>query len=733
MAGHRGGRGVLEARGRGDAGAARGGNAGHGAQQGRGGAENFAQPPGFNNFFIGGPSVTDGVGGNMPGGFFNGAYPGVVGFQSTVPGFPGAAPFLGSMVYPGAPGYPFQGGPAVAPGFQAYAALPPQQMGFNAGTGFDAAGRGAAVCNRRRNDARGLGRGDSTTHGRGLGRGSGLGRGNVDKAAPYQEQHEVGDHQLQAQVGDVAVSQTSAGGAEAMVQPVPTLVLPGPGYSAAQAMPQMVAALSAAVADGLPTKRGKNLEKLKCNRCGLTGHIALGCTTMLCDFCEQADHSNANSPLHLAPKPQLRMYGWADEELTFFELPLTGSYKPKMENSRTARITIDGGVLTSLQIVTQLQRLVPVDDFHWDVRLTEDNSFRVLFPSKEELERLKVFGNFHVPNSACKMTVDIWGARLEPLYLLPEVWVRVHGLPSRPRGDYLALWAIGDWFGKTLEVGMPFTRQHGVVRLRLGCMDYTKIPESKHMPVKDGFYDLRFEVENVPMVVADADMLDANQDSGDRNDGNGFADDGARPEDQNDPNGGIHEKGNAKQNEGQGDVVVPKDTQTRASRVIFSPLVKSMIESAKREWAASNSVYQSNVQMDQTEPPSPSSHYESDAVTAGYAGGYCVSDATASLCGSFAIQGARRTTFCCFFANQEARRATCWCLLVIQGARRAICCCYFAIQGARRAKYFAAAWRDDTSYTFSLGDARRVLARGTCFFSFAAHTRLRRRWAAWRD
>ncbi|KAM0843209.1 hypothetical protein ACQ4PT_057851 [Festuca glaucescens] len=465
-------------------------------------------------------------------------------------------------------------------------------MGFNAGTGFDAAGRGAAVRNRRRNDARGLGRRDTTTRGRGLGRGSGLGHGNVDKAAPYQEQQEVCDHQLQAQAGDVAVSQTSAGGAQAMVQPMPMQVLPGQGYSAAQAMPQMVAALSAAVADGLPAKRGKNLEKLKCNRCGLIGHIALGCTTMLCDFCERADHSNADSPLHLAPKPQLRI---------------------------TARITIDGGVLTSLQIVTQLQRLVPVDDFHWDVRLTEDNSFRVLFPSKEELERLKVFGTFHVPNSACKMTVDIWGARLEPLYLLPEVWVRVHGLPSRPRGDYLALWAIGDWFGKTLEVDMPFTRQHGVVHLRLGCMDYTKIPESKHMPVKDGFYDLRFEVENVPMVVADADMLDANQDSGDRNDGNGFADDGARPEDQNDPNGGIHEKGNAKQNEGQGDVVVPKNTQTCASGVIFSPLVKSMIESAKREWAASNSVYQSNVQMDQTEPPSPSSHYESDAVTAGSA------------------------------------------------------------------------------------------------------------------
>jgi hypothetical protein len=355
-----------------------------------------------------------------------------------------------------------------------------------------------------------------------------------------------------------------------MVQPVPAQILPGHGANVTHALPQMVAALSAAVADGLPAKKGKNLEKLKCNRCGLTGHLVLDCSTVLCDFCERADHSNADCPLHLAPKPQLRMYGWADEELTFFEMPLTGSYKPKMENSRTARITIDGGVLTSLQIVTQLQRLVPVHDFHWDVRLTEDNSFRVMFPSKEELERLKVFGTFHVPNSNCKMTVDIWGARLEPLYLLLEVWLRVHGLPSRPRGDYLALWAIGDWFGKRLEVDMPFTRQHGVVRLRLGCMDFTKIPENKHMLVKDGFYDLRFEVENVPMTASDADMLDANQHDGDHNDDSGFADDGARPDDQNNPNGGLHENGDAKQDEGQGKGNVRRGTKEYSNSCFWS-------------------------------------------------------------------------------------------------------------------------------------------------------------------
>jgi hypothetical protein len=80
------------------------------------------------------------------------------------------------------------------------------------------------------------------------------------------------------------------------------------------------------------------------------------------------------------------------------------------------------------------------------------------------------------------------------------VWVRISGLPPTHRGDYIALlWVLGDLFGKTLDVDMPYTRQHGVVRLRVGCMDYTRIPVNKHMLVKDGFSDLSFEVENVPV------------------------------------------------------------------------------------------------------------------------------------------------------------------------------------------------------------------------------------------
>ena len=42
---------------------------------------------------------------------------------------------------------------------------------------------------------------------------------------------------------------------------------------------------------------------------------------------------------------------------------------------------------------------------------------------------------------------------------------------------------------------MKFTRQHGVLRILIGCLNWTKIPKHFPLKIKDGFYDLTFDVE----------------------------------------------------------------------------------------------------------------------------------------------------------------------------------------------------------------------------------------------
>ena len=140
------------------------------------------------------------------------------------------------------------------------------------------------------------------------------------------------------------------------------------------------------------------------------------------------------------------------------------------------------------QVVSQLQRLVPTENFHWEVTQVGHNLIQVQFPSRNELERLKVFGTCRVPNSPCEIIVDDWSKTIEPVDTLPEIWVRVSGILEEHLGDYLAMWALGDMFGETVSVDMTYTRKHKVLRILIGCLNHTKIPRYFPLLIKGEFF-----------------------------------------------------------------------------------------------------------------------------------------------------------------------------------------------------------------------------------------------------
>ena len=154
-------------------------------------------------------------------------------------------------------------------------------------------------------------------------------------------------------------------------------------------------------------------------------------------------HDPEECHLLKGPKPQIEIYGHVHNDLTFFAMPITDTYRPKTENTRMGMVTVTGGEMTISQVTNQLQRVVPVEHFNWEVIQVGQNVFRVLFPSKAELDRLIIFGTFKVPKSVCELKVDSWLAKCEPLYLLPQVWVRATGIPPRHKGDFFG--SMGPW------------------------------------------------------------------------------------------------------------------------------------------------------------------------------------------------------------------------------------------------------------------------------------------------
>ena len=164
----------------------------------------------------------------------------------------------------------------------------------------------------------------------------------------------------------------------------------------------------------------------------------------------------------------------------------------------------------------QLKRLVS-STFQWALIRIDETTFKVDYPTKFDLDKINEFGMCTVPGSACILEFDEW-KRNDPVGVpLAQIWVRFYGLPPEPLNDFLETWSLGSLIGKTLEVDMPFTRMHGIARMRVGVLDVDAVPCFLGWVYEGMRYDLRIEIEGVPMV-QDADNAmgtDGGTDGGD--------------------------------------------------------------------------------------------------------------------------------------------------------------------------------------------------------------------------
>jgi hypothetical protein len=215
-----------------------------------------------------------------------------------------------------------------------------------------------------------------------------------------------------------------------------------------------------------------------CFRCRKTGHFLNDCEAVLCECCQRPEHASKDCPLLRAPRPRLAMYDTGHPDLAFWELPLSASVRPRVENTRLGRVEVSGSELSAEQLINHLQWIVPDPLYQWEVEQMEENVFRVNFPSKVELVRVQHFRRFHVPDSNIILLFDFWKKEIQPAWTPENVWIRVYGLPPVALDDYLSLWALGDVFGKALDIDITFTRQNNVLHMLITCLDTNLIPES---------------------------------------------------------------------------------------------------------------------------------------------------------------------------------------------------------------------------------------------------------------
>jgi hypothetical protein len=80
---------------------------------------------------------------------------------------------------------------------------------------------------------------------------------------------------------------------------------------------------------------------------------------------------------------------------------------------------------------------------------------------------------------------------------LYDVWVHIKGCPDQLCRDYIALFVVGSLIGKTEEIDMKYTRENGVVRARVSCLNPAEIPQSVSHYYDGEGYNIQFVIESV--------------------------------------------------------------------------------------------------------------------------------------------------------------------------------------------------------------------------------------------
>ena len=276
------------------------------------------------------------------------------------------------------------------------------------------------------------------------------------------------------------------------------------------------------------TKEGKPPY---CWRCLTKGHVMQGCTIELwCDICNCDAHNTERCHQFRGVKPNVVTYGYAVDGLGFFHIPYTPSQKHRGD-SKNAIIKVSGGALSTAQVSSELERLVPVR-WKWEVESVGTNVFKTQFPSRADLEHMIEWGVVQTKFNVL-MSIEEKVLPVEVKSTLGKVWVHITGIPKEMM-NFLLIWAVGSILGVTKAVDMKFTNKYEICRLQVLVLDASLLPQFVDVVIGDNLYELQFRVEEnmdndnpEPMDMEDLDLEVGDEDqqnNGNKGIGNALAD-----------------------------------------------------------------------------------------------------------------------------------------------------------------------------------------------------------------
>jgi hypothetical protein len=136
--------------------------------------------------------------------------------------------------------------------------------------------------------------------------------------------------------------------------------------------------------------------------------------------------------------------------------------------------------------------LIPTK-WSWKVKYIGNNTFRIVFPNKTELQRMVKWGVVHSKFNNAKIKIGEMSIDNKVVKVLPKIWVQFNGRPNE-LSNFFNIWAVGSMLGITKDVDMVFTRKHDICRMQVLVLDPNLVPQFVDVVIADYLYTLQFKV-----------------------------------------------------------------------------------------------------------------------------------------------------------------------------------------------------------------------------------------------
>ena len=231
-------------------------------------------------------------------------------------------------------------------------------------------------------------------------------------------------------------------------------------------------------------------------------------------------------PLLKLPKPNASFFGFGNNELGFFHIPEFDYRLETPDPAPDCSDQSDWGKLSPEAVQAELARFI-TKEWVWEALPHSDDSFLVVFPSVDELNRMADV-EFTLKNHGVTLTISEWkdASDVEPSYQLDEVWVHVRGVPHTWR-HYLGFWALGSVIDATLDVDMYTYRKMGIIKLLVGVMNRDPLPLTTDIVFDKKGYEITYSMEDKNFIPASPVIFREES----RNDGGGGMDKDSEQED----------------------------------------------------------------------------------------------------------------------------------------------------------------------------------------------------------